>query len=111
MPKKAENNCLHFIKYFSGCHNHTFLCCVNALGYNYYLKHNVCKGYSVSIVKTDKVLKLTNDTTSAVFCVYLLLEVVQFLLQFTHSASKLLFHMLLCLDGIGQLHVLIGLHK
>lgn len=78
---------------------------------NKLLKHKVCKGYSVIIVKTDKVLKVTKATTSAVLCVYLLLEVVQFLLQFTHPASQLLFHMLLCLDGIGQLHVLIGLHK
>lgn len=42
---------------------------------------------------------------------YLLLHVVQFLLQFTHSASQLLFHMLLWLDGSCQLHVFISLCK
>lgn len=43
--------------------------------------------------------------------VHLLPVAVQLFLQFTHPASQLLFHMLLRLDGTGQLHVLISLCK
>lgn len=71
-------------------------------------KHSLRQGHKRSSAAVDSCHGL-----SCLVCLslHLLPVAVQLFLQFTHPASQLLFHMLLRLNGTGQLHVLISLRK